>query len=399
MSRRRALVCAPYMPVFDRERGAKRVFDIISFLRASGWSVTFIAHDGTNGQRYARALRQRGVEVYSGYYSRLAGDEYLPDIRVLLKTAQFDIALLFFWQIAELYTDAIRTCSPETRVIVDSVDLHFLRNARRLLRRDGLGLVSSKLDGDYANEMAREVNAYVAADAVFTISQKEADLLNDFANDRTLCFALPDAEDPPQSTVPIADRKGILFIGNFHHPPNVEAVEYLCQAVLPRLDPAILQEHPLYIVGNALDDRVRSLAAGLNHVRLVGWVPSVLPYLQRARVSVVPVLHGVGTKGKLLQALMAGTPSVSTSIGMEGFDLQDGEHVLVANDPATFALSIERLVKDVDLSTRLATQGRAHVVARHGRGLVRDCLLGVVSTILARPSKRIQTTNAKPSFG
>lgn len=389
MNRRRALLCAPYMPAFDRESGSQRIFDILSFLRESGWSLTFVADDGSDGQRYARILRQSGVEVYFGPRSRLAGDEYLPHLHDLLKTAQFDLALLFFWPIAECYAGVIRECSPRTRIIVDSVDLHFLRNARRLLRKDDLGLVVGRLDGGYAAELVREINAYVAADAVLTVSQKEADLLNDLVNDPTLCFAVPDVEEEPPCAVPIAERKGIVFIGNFRHPPNIEAVEFLSQAVLPQLSPNILRKHPVYVVGNAADDRVRSLVSGVGHVHLVGWVPSVLPYLQRARVSVVPLLHGAGTKRKLLQALLAGTPSVSTSIGIEGLGLRDGEHVLVADDPTAFALSIERLVNDVDLSERLAAQARAHVSVRHGRDLVRSCLDSVVSAVLTREPRRI----------
>ena len=183
-----------------------------------------------------------------------------------------------------------------------------------------------------------------------------------------------------------------MFIGNFRHSPNVEGVEFLCEKIIPRIDPAILERHPIYIVGNAPDNAVRdhvTHCAKTANVRLVGWVPSVLPYLQRARLTVVPLLHGAGTKRKLVQALMAGTPTVSTTIGTEGMDLRNGEHVLVADDGATFANSIARLLTDAELWNHLARQGRAHAAAIYSRDAVRERFLQVISTVLAKRTKRM----------
>jgi glycosyltransferase involved in cell wall biosynthesis len=97
----------------------------------------------------------------------------------------------------------------------------------------------------------------------------------------------------------------------------------------------------------------------------------VAPYLDRACVTLLPLRHGAGTKRKLIQAAMAGTPSVSTEIGIEGLPLHDNEHVLVADDPAAFADRIARLVDDEALWTRLADAGRRAALAAHGRDVVR----------------------------
>jgi hypothetical protein len=187
--------------------------------------------------------------------------------------------------------------------------------------------------------------------------------------------------------VPFAQRRGILFVGNFRHPPNSEAVEYLCQEIVPRLDPALLAEHPVSIVGNALSETVQNYGRHVPGVRMVGWVPSVQPYFERARISVAPLLHGAGTKGKLIQALSVGTPTVSSTIGIEGLDLRDGEHVLVADDPAAFARSISQLLADAELWQRLARQGRSHIAAVHGREAVRGRFLHVISAALAKTPK------------
>jgi glycosyltransferase involved in cell wall biosynthesis len=251
-------------------------------------------------------------------------------------------------------------------VVVDSVDIQFLRQARRVFcdpRRNG---EPRALDNKYAQEMRRELNVYAAADAVLTVSQKEADLINDFIG-KPPAFAIPDMEDADASTVAFENRKGMLFVGNFRHPPNIQAVKYLCDDILPKVPPAILAEHPVYIIGNDPDETVLKCCQGRNDVRLVGWVPSVLPYLQQARLSLVPLLYGAGTKRKLMQSLMAGTPCVSTPIGIEGLNLQHDRHVLVAEDAASFAASITRLITDRELWRCLADEGRKFVSSVHGR--------------------------------
>src|SRR5262249_10584399 len=149
-------------------------------------------------------------------------------------------------------------------------------------------------------------------------------------------------------------------VGNFRHAPNVGAVEFLCREIIPRVDPALLAEHPLSIVGNELNETVIGYGRGLAHVKMVGWVPSVFPYLNQARIEVIPLLFGAGPKRKLVQALMAGTPTVSTTIGIEGLGLQDEKHVLVADDPEDFARGIERLLTDEPLWQRISSDGKDH---------------------------------------
>ena len=69
----------------------------------------------------------------------------------------------------------------------------------------------------------------------------------------------------------------MLFVGSFQHPPNADAVRYACQEILPLVPEALRREHPLYVVGDSLDETVRAYAEGTDHVRLVGWVPHSLP--------------------------------------------------------------------------------------------------------------------------
>jgi GT2 family glycosyltransferase/glycosyltransferase involved in cell wall biosynthesis len=394
---RRALVCAPKPAAFDRESGSKRVFDTICFLRDAGWAVTFIAECADDDGPYRKLLQQMGVAVYSGSETAARRADALADAPALVAAGGFDLAILHFWWIGERYLPLLRTHSPRTRVLVDSVDLHFLRQARRLYasareRSGGKGSLRATepgggaephmvLDARYANEMTRELNTYAAADGVLTVSQREADIVNEYFGRSDLAVAVPDAEELPQSGVEFRDRNGLLFLGNFHHTPNVEALGFLARDIIPRIPARVLERHPISIVGNDLTgDIIHANGAARGGVRLVGWVPEVTPYLDRACLTLLPLLHGAGTKRKLIQAAMTGTPSVSTGIGVEGLPLLDGEHVLVSDDPAVFAGHITRLVDDERLWNRLADAGRRAALAAHGRDVVRARFSEVIAS-------------------
>jgi glycosyltransferase involved in cell wall biosynthesis len=375
MSTGRILVGSFGPPQFDRDSGSRRVLDLLDLLIEQRWNVTFASANGLRIPRYAHALQRRGIHVVDGETQSVAD---------LVITGGFDIALLVSWPVAELYLPLLRRLSPDTRVIVDSLDLQFLRDSRRVFQSvSGMGL----LDEEFGRQLVAELNTYVAADAVLTVSDKEATLLADVSGNAATGRVVPDIENVPDSEVGVADRAGMLFVGSFRHMPNVYAVEHLCREIVPRLDPQLLAEHPISIVGDGLDDAIRRYADGLPGVHMIGWVPDVLPYLQRARVSLVPLQFGAGTKRKMIQTLIAGTPCVSTTIGIEGLELRDGEHLLVADDADAFTAAIERLLTDDKLWQRLARDGRKPVEPIHGRAAVADRFAAALSAVLDLPAK------------
>jgi SAM-dependent methyltransferase/glycosyltransferase involved in cell wall biosynthesis len=308
------------------------------------------------------------------------GDEGL--IEELATACRFELALIATWYTAERYIPAIRRSSPRTRVIVDSVDLHFLRATRGAFLDGGLG--PTALGEGEGAMFVRELNTYSWADAVLTVSEKEANAIDDLLARQSHAIMIPDCEEGDRSLLTFEERAGILFIGNFAHPPNVGAAEFLCEEIAPRIDPAILERHPINIVGNALNDSIRALCERRVSINAVGWVPSVQPYLSSARVSVVPLLYGAGTKRKLIQALRAGTPTVSTNIGVEGLGLTPGSEVLVADDPLTFATSVERLIEDEELWSRLADSGRNLIEREHSRATAHARFRAAVAEVLNR---------------
>ena len=110
------------LPEFDREGGSRRIYCLIEFLRESGWDVSFVSENPYGDDRYVRILQQQGVAVYRGFTS--STDD-------LFKYGKLDVAFFAFWHLAEEYMERLREISPETKVMIDAIDLHWLRNARK----------------------------------------------------------------------------------------------------------------------------------------------------------------------------------------------------------------------------------------------------------------------------
>ena len=178
-----------------------------------------------------------GVATHAGF----------GDAERLLRSNDFDLALIAFWELAAELLPLLREHSPATRVVINSIDVHFLRNARRSFGQ------RAPLDAAFGGEATRELNAYNAADAVIAVSDKERDLLADFLGEGRV-FTLPLAEDIARSPYPLdAAARACTSSATSATCPNREAVEYLCAEVLPLLDPDLLERHPLTVLGNWLD--------------------------------------------------------------------------------------------------------------------------------------------------
>jgi glycosyltransferase involved in cell wall biosynthesis len=131
------------------------------------------------------------------------------------------------------------------------------------------------------------------------------------------------------------------------------------------------------VVGADAPPSVEALAGP--DIVIAGHVPEIEPVFDRSRVLVAPLRYGAGLKGKIGQSLAYGLPLVTTAVGAEGMDLVDGEHALLAEEPAAFADAVVRLYEDPVLWARLAAAGRRHVDARFGPAAVRDRLAAALA--------------------
>ncbi|MGH9666219.1 MAG: glycosyltransferase, partial [Bryobacteraceae bacterium] len=173
---------------------------------------------------------------------------------------------------------------------------------------------------------------------------------------------------PPADPAPLAD---LVFLGSMDWMPNIDGVEWFVREVLP----LIRRRKPdcsLAIVGRKPPDSIRRLA---EHpaVQVTGTVPDVHPWLWGARVSVVPLRVGGGTRLKIYEAMGARIPVVSTTIGAEGLDVRDGENIHIADQPADFAERCLALLGDPDARARMAAAAWEEISAHYSWDAVSRC--------------------------
>lgn len=361
---RSVLVVDLAVPAPDRASGSLRLFQLMRCLREQGHAVAcYVTGDAYDRERYAAQLSTLGVTLYGldPAAPTTADPEralaYRPYLEQVIADRAPDLVLAGPWMAAELVLPVVRRVAPRTTVVVDTCDLHFVREEREA------ALSGDNLPDGLRERRERELAVYRAADRVVCVTDAEAELLNRVLPDVRISV-VGNAHDRVDTGPHFADRKGFLFVGNANHTPNVDAVAWWRAEIAPRLSQR-LPGVGLTVVGNDPAGRLRALQG--EGVDVVGWVPDTLPYLHSARVSVAPLRYGAGMKGKVGEALMAGLPLVGTSVATEGMAIRDNAHALVADDPDSLVAALVRLHEDEGLWSSLREAGRAHI----------ECLAGV----------------------
>ena len=383
----RALIVAHRTPATDLDGAAGHALKYATWLLAEGWAVTVIAEAAAPGDAARiHALEEAGVEVWAGPESRGMRDHFLEDPRELVSDSAFAVAVVQFWGLAERWAPLLRTHSPGIRVLIDSVDLHLLRVIRgRVNGQDGPGRL---LDVRQWRPIAGELNAYADADAVLTVSDREAGAIDLLLDRPGLSHTVPLARPQRASTVPEpAARHGLLFAGNFGHPPNVMAVRELIDGVLPLLPAELRRRHPLRVVGSGLAQSLAREWDAIADVEVVGWVPSLTVEHDAARVFVAPLPMGAGVKNKVLDAMASGLPVVTNGVGAEGLAFEPGRDLLLGDTPEEIAAAIVELVEDEARWSELSQRSLSWIAAHAGEDAPRTAFLAAVDYARRRPSR------------
>lgn len=357
----------------DRQGGAFRFINMLQILVEAGHHVTCFAQNtrwrepDVDLEPYVHALRRHGVLVYRfdvGFDGRPRKPNltYLQD---LLHARRYDAALLLGGFDSQHFVHVIAQASPWTRIVVDSVDLAYLREGRFLAKQH-----VPRLWADYEARKWKELGTYKHADAVLTVTERERDLIDRDLGANT-GFYMPDLYPAPEAIPAYEERSGLVFLAGFRHPPNVDAVRLLLDMIMPLVRQR-LPEVELTVVGDSPPDWLRERADKKTVV--TGYVPHLQPYLQTARVAVAPITWGAGIKGKICQTMAVGTPNVTTTIGAEGMGLVDGQEALIADAAEEFADAVVRIYQDRGLWERVSESGRRWIVARHSKRIVSERL-------------------------
>jgi glycosyltransferase involved in cell wall biosynthesis len=176
-------------------------------------------------------------------------------------------------------------------------------------------------------------------------------------------------------------RPSLLFVGNLTYAPNVEAAEQLVAEILPRVRDLVGQKVVVELVG-AFDPAgpVGALAAH-DGVAVRGYVDDLEDCYARADLVVVPLSQGAGTRIKLLEALAAGVPVVTTTIGAAGLGAEHGRHLLIADGAQPLAASVARILLDETLAAGLARAGRSFVEQRFSSSVVGQQLTALTAAL------------------
>src|SRR5882724_2173579 len=354
---RKILVIHDLLPHFDHSGSDLRLMDVVRELRAQGHSLTFIARDGANANRYRKPLEDLGVAVlhHDPDHLRHLGHDNPTNwsLNELLAREQFDLAILchWFWSgiaVPEHYLEAIRRASPQTRIAILTDDRHGERE-RRSSAASGL---FSDFERGHDFE-SREIEAYRRADLVLYITEADHQHFRNLIPG-LVAEHLPIVASVPQSVPPMENREGVLFLGNFENPANRDALERLLKEIWPR----VRKKRPdlkLYVTGHCAPQHVANARAG---IVLLGHIPDLADAFSARFIFAGPIRFGTGINTKNMQSLAHGLPIVTTSIGAEGMQLQHEVHALIADDSSSFADSIVRLAADPALWTHLAESGR-----------------------------------------
>ncbi|MBN6152414.1 glycosyltransferase [Xanthomonas sp. AmX2] len=363
---RQVLIIDEALPQPDRDSASLRQLNLIRLLLDEGAHVVFVPSGREHASRHSEALQRLGVEVwYAPYLKSLA--QWLRE-----HGARFHAVLLVRHHVASECLPLLAEFAPQARRLFDTVDLHYLRERR------GAELAGdARLLREAERTRAREHAVMAQVDVTVLVSAAEREQLQREAPQiRTaLVSNLHELAGPG---LPWAQRRDLVFVGGFRHPPNVDAMRWFLQDVFPMLSQR-LPGIRLHCIGAHAPEDLLRLGAALPGVELHGHVPDIAPYMDGARLAIAPLRFGAGVKGKVNLSMAHGQPVVATSCAVEGMHLRDGHDVLVADDAAQFAAAVVRAYQDEALWNTLAHNGLRNIATHFSldaaRAMVREVFL------------------------
>jgi len=344
---KKILVIGYVWPEPNSSAAGRHMLSILRLFKKQNWRVEFstpsqptdhmidLSNEGISGKSIK--LNCDSFDVYIS--------EYKPDI-VLFD--RFMMEEQFGWRVDKHCPNALK--------ILDTEDLQCLRNARHKACKANREMTKNDLFDDLAK---REIAAILRCDISLIISSYEMDLLiNTFKVDANLLHYLPfmiDIDKLPSTARAYSERKHFMTIGNFRHAPNWDAVLYL-QKIWPLIKKQ-LPEAELHIYGSYPPPKASALNNPDTGFIIKGWAEDVYTIMQEYRVCLAPIRFGAGIKGKLIDAMIMNTPSVTTTTGCEGMFQDESWPGIIKDELSEFADAAVRLYNDE--STWLNLQNNA----------------------------------------
>lgn len=318
-----------------------RMMQLIKFFQNKEYKIIFVSTASITP--YSINLSEYNVVSKNIKLNDTGFDDFLIDLNPnIVVFDRFLSEEQFGWRVAQNLPNAIR--------ILDTEDLHFLRKVREQAAKKGVFKVSTTelKSSDIAK---REVASIFRSDVSLIISSYEMQLLQEsFQIPNALLLHLPFMMDEidelvKRNWINFKERQDFICIGNGKHAPNVDAISYLKKEIWPKIRKE-LPDVNLKIYGAYLPQHILEMHNPSSGFYIMGWAENASEVVKNARVSLAPLRFGAGIKGKLTEAMHCGTPSVTTTIGVEGMHKNLPWAGIIMNDKEDFVAAAVTLYND-----------------------------------------------------
>jgi GT2 family glycosyltransferase len=355
-----------YVPMFDQDAGSKSTFQYLQLMVEMGYRVKFLGDNFVDHQPYTASLQQMGIEVLYGPWHQRNWKKWIAQYG-----RHFDYAYLSRPHISPKYLNHIKGHTA-AKLLYCGHDLHYLREERHYqLERKNAYLTASRKWKKIESSIACNVDiSYFFSD--FEVNELKKQLPNCTARTIPL-FLFDEAELEPAGAAGFASRRGLLFVGGFMHTPNMDAVHWFVEDIYPLIR-AKLPEVEFIVVGSNPPAEIVRLAG--NGVVIAGRLSDeeLKQQYRHCRLVVAPLRYGAGVKGKIVEAMRYGVPTVTTSIGAEG--IGDAQTALfVADEASVFAEQVIKAYTDAAGWNAVADRATQAVRRHFSKKTARDILM------------------------
>ncbi|MDP2560197.1 glycosyltransferase family 4 protein [Psychrobium sp. 1_MG-2023] len=370
MKQTQVLIIGYVWPEPNSSAAGTRMMELIELFQQQQWQVTFAspAQDSEHMADLA-SLRVKKVSITLNDESF---DHYISEL-------QPDIVMFDRFMMEEQFGWRVEQCCPNALRILDTEDLHSLRDARHTAFKKSREVTAQDLSSDIA---LREIAAIQRCDLSLIISSYEMELLqNHYKVDGALLHHLPFMLDPQHLKRPrlsFEQRVDFVSIGNFRHAPNWDAVRYLKESIWPLIRQQLPQAN-LHIYGAYPPPKATALHNPKQGFHVKGWAKDAHEVIGQARVCLAPIRFGAGIKGKLADSMLNGTPSVTTSIGSEAMHHNLPWSGAISNDPQTFAYLAVHLYNNLDAWQQAVVHGDSIIYQQYNKTTLGNKLIRAIS--------------------
>lgn len=362
----RVLVIDYATPTPNKDAGSYAAIQEIKLMISLGFKVTFVPENLAHFGKFTTDLQRIGVEVlYVPFYTSL--DDVLNQ-----RLAEMDAVYITRFYVAEKYLERIKQAGKP--VVFNNADLHFLREMRSALK----GTKDQEKLQNSLTTREKELAVCNNVDAILTYNATEHAVITSHILEAEKLHITPWVLEEKTPGPEFKNREGIAFLGGFAHQPNVEAVEYLVNDIMP----VIKKRRPdiiLNVYGSKMPKEFKEYET--DNIKMIGFAEHLDDVFHQNRVFVAPLLSGAGIKGKVLESMAYGLPTVLTDVAAEGTGLTHSISTLIAQKPEEWADAIIKLYDDEKLWNRFAENELALVKEKysfeHGKKVFTDIFASV----------------------